>query len=248
MNLDTDISGIVITGGNNLIENSEIKVYIFKNNNRGSDISLSNDEKYKKLLSAKIINTTLLDPLPIYFGEPVNENSFLEIYGYDAPTARIKKLPQNFMLKKIGSEPIEARGEYNNLDFNGMIKMIPNIKPENQIDAKIEKQNDNDEITKSVLKKFKNKAIDWKKNKITDNELLDEIEILFESGFIKINGIEQDSFHEYQFRIPQWIKKLVDFWSMNSISDQEFINAIRYVLESNFSENFLPYGFTYKTN
>jgi len=249
MNLDAEISGIVIAGGNNIIESSEIEGYISNNNYRGTDISLSNDKKYKKLLSAKIINTTLLDPIPFYFGEPVDENSFLEIYGYDAPTARIKKLPQNFMLKMIGSEPIEARGEYNNLDFNAMIKMIPKTKPENQVDENIETNNDNDEITKSdLIKKFKNKAIDWKKNKLTDQELINEIEIIFESSLIEIIGIEQDSFQEYQFRVPQWVKKLVDFWSMNSISDQEFINAIKYILESNLSENLSPYGFPYKMN
>jgi len=235
--LDSEISGILIAGGNNLIENSEINGYISKNNNPASDISVSNNQKQKRLMSAKIINTTLLDPLPIYFGKPANENSFLEIYGYDAPTARIKKVPQNFMLKAIGSDTIEQRGEYNNFEFDAMIKMIPDKKSENQMDSNSEKQINNFEKTKSqLIKNFKNKAVAWEKNNISDAEFLNEIEILFESQLLEIRGIEYETFQEFQFIIPQWVKKLVDFWFDNSISDEEFINAIEYVLKRTISE------------
>jgi len=101
--VDADISGIVIAGTNNWIENSEIKGYVSKNNYDASDISISNDQKNKRILSAKIINTTLLDPIPLYFGNPANEKSYLEIYGYDAPFAQSNILSKNFLLKKIGS-------------------------------------------------------------------------------------------------------------------------------------------------
>jgi len=237
VNLDTEISGILIAGGNNWIENSEINGYISKNNNPASDISVSNNQKQKRIMSAKIINTKLSDPLPIYFGIPGNENSFLEIYGYDAPTARIKNLPQNFMLKTIGSDTIEQRGEYNNLEFDAIIKMLPNKKSENQLDSNEEKQIDNLEKTKSqLIKNFKNNAVAWKKNNITDAEFLNEIEILFESRLIEIKGVEQGSFQEISFIIPQWIKNLVNFWSENSISDEEFFHAIEFVLEHSISE------------
>jgi len=223
--LDTEISGILIAGGNNWIENSEIDGYNPKNNNRASDISVSNNEKQKRLMSAKIINTTLLGHLPFYFGTPANEKSFLEIYGYDAPFAQTKKLPDNFMLKKIGTDFIEKRGEYNNLQFDAMIKIIPDTKPTNQL-------GENDETIKSeLINKFKNKAIAWEKNKLTDEEFLNEIEILFESRLLEIRGVEQGTFQEIQFIIPQWIKKLVAFWFDDSISDEEFIIAIEYVLK-----------------
>jgi len=235
-NPDSDISGILIAGTNNWIENSEIKGYVSKNNNDASDISVYNNEKQKRLLSAKIINTTLLDPKPFYFGNPGNEKSFLEIYGYNAPFALSKKLPENFMLKKIGSDTIEERGEYNNLEFDAMIKMLPNTKPENQLNANEEVQRDNFEKTKSeLIKRLKIKALDWGKNKFTDKEFLDEIEILFESRVLEIRGVEQTSFQEFQFIIPQWVKKLISFWSENSISDQEFFNALEYVLELQLS-------------
>jgi len=222
---DSDISGIFIAGRNHWIENSEIKGYISSNENQASDISVSNEEKLKKVISAKIINTRLLDPLPIYFGSPTNENSFLEIYGYNAPFAQTRQLPENFILKKIGTDTIEERGEYNNLEFDAMIKMIPKEEHEKQLDT-------NDESLKSeLIKNFKNKALSWEKNQLTNQEFLNEIEILFESRILEIEGVEDDTFQEKKFVLLQWIKKLVGFWSENSISDQEFINAIKYVLE-----------------
>jgi len=229
--LDTEITGIKIGGANNWIENSVIDGYNPMNNNPASDISISNNQKQKMLMSAKIINTTLLGHLPFYFGTPANEKSFLEIYGYDAPFAQTKKLPDNFMLKKIGTDFIEERGEYNNLQFDAMIKIIPDTKPENQLDA-------NDQTIKSeLINKFKNKAIAWEKNKLTDEEFLNEIEILFESRLIEIKGVEEGSFQEISFIIPQWIKNLVNFWDENSISDEEFIIAIEYVLKITISES-----------
>ena len=222
---DTEISGIIINGGNNIIENSEIKGYFSKNNNHASDISINNNPRQKQVISAKIINTALLDPLPIYFGKPANENSFLEIYGYNAPTARIDKVPQNFMLIPIGTDVIENRGEYNNQDFDAMIKILPKTKSESQIE--------NFEKTKTdLIKIFKNNANGWKNNKLTDVQFLDEIEILFVSRIIEIQGVKQNSFEEVYVIIPNWVKKLVEFWTVDNISDEEFLNAITFVIES----------------
>ena len=233
--IDTDISGIIIAGGNNLIEDSEIEGYYSRNDKQASDISGSIYEKSKRLFSAKIINTALLDPLPFYFGNPANDDSFFEIYGFKSPAAKIMNLPENFILKKIGSDSIEERGEYNIPDFDAMIKMIPKTKTENQLGA-------TDDATKSILMKIlKNKAFAWGENEITNKEFINEIEILFESRFIEIEGAEQGAFQEYHFTIPQWVKKLVDFWSEESISDQEFISAIEYVLELEISKKDIPY-------
>ncbi len=231
--VDTDISGIVIAGSNNLIENSEIKGYVSKNNNDASDISISNNQNNKRVLSAKIINTTLLDSIPFYFGNPANEKSYLEIYGYDAPFAQSRILHENFLLKTIGSDNITERGEYNNPDFDAMIKMIPEIKQKNQQIDKDKPQMTNNETTESeLIKNFKNKSYAWGKNEISNKEFIDEIAILFDSRLIEINGVEQGYFKEIQFFVPQWIKKLVNFWYDNSISEQEFINVIQYILES----------------
>jgi len=227
------ISGIIIAGGNNLIENSKIEGYFSKNNNDASDISVSNFEKNKRLLSAKIINTTLLDPRPFYFGNPTNEQSFLEIYGYDAPYAQTKKLPENFMLKKIGSDVIEKRGEYNNLEFDAMIKILSDTELKNRLTIDDETRKKNfEKIESEILESLKDKAHAWGKNNLTDQEFFDEIEILFESRLIEIHGIENDSFQELQLFLPQWVKKLANFWSENYISDQEFLNTIKYLFQS----------------
>lgn len=232
---DADITGILISGRNHLIEDSKIEGYVSRYNHEASDISIYNNEQNKRLISAKIVNTTLLDPKPFKFGNTGNENSFLEVYGYDAPQTQSKKLPENFLLKSIGSDTIEQRGEYNDLDFDAMIKIIPKTNSDNT--SKI-----NDELINSeIIKNFKNKGLVWGKTSVTDKEFLNEIEVLFESGLIEIKGVEQGSFQEHEFIIPKWIEKLVDFWFKNSISDQEFMNAIKYVLESSMEKDSL-YG------
>ena len=238
--IDSEIFGVMIDGKNNLIQNSEISGYVSKNSNKAADISISNSEKQKRLLSAKIVNSTLLDPIPIYFGNPTNEKSFLEIYGYNAPHASTKKVPENFMLKKMGSEPIERRGEYNNLDFDAMVKLFPETNPKN-LEKMNEETNNSSKTTNELIKKFKNQANAWAKNELENTKFLDEIEILIESRVFEIKGLEQDSFKDSQLVIPQWVKKLVSYWSDNSISDQEFINALKYVLEPK-SEYTSTYG------
>ena len=233
---DTEISGILLIGLDNSIENSEIKGYVSKNNNDASDISMSKNEKHQLIISAKIINTALLDPKLFDFRKTVNEESFLEVYGYNAPFAQSKNLPENFMLKKIGSDTIEERGEYNNLEFDAMIKMLPKEKLKNQLDV-------DDEKTKSgLIQSFKNKALTWGENELTDEAFLDEIEILFESRLVEIGLLELGSFQEIEFTIPNWVKKLVVFWNEDSISDEEFINAIEFVLKSEISKDVTSYG------
>lgn len=232
---DSDISGIRIGGSNNWIENSEIGGYISKNNNEASDISISNNQNQKQLFSAKIINTTLLDPQPFYFGNPANEKSFLEIYGYDAPNAQPKKLPKNFLLKKIGVDKIEERGEYNILEFDAMLKMIPDSPTLNEHAS-------NEKIELELITNFKDKARYWEQNSITDEKFIQEIKVIFESRVIEINGIDPSSFQEIQFQVPQWLKKLVNFWADDSISDKEFLNALEYMLSSTISKNLDSYG------
>lgn len=232
------LSGILIAGKDNLIENSEIKGYISKNKDVVSDISISNDPKIMGILSAKIINTTLLDPLPLYFGKPANENSFLEIYSYDAPHASTKKLPENFILKKIGSDVIEERGEYNNLDFMAMIKILHKTSPHDRDTAKKETQEEEYERTKSeIIRSFKNNAFAWKQNIQTNEEFLEQIEILFKSRLMDISDIDPNTFSDYDFIIPKWMKSLVVFWFEDSISNEEFMMAIKFILESQLGGN-----------
>jgi len=233
---DTDITGILIAGANHLIENSKIEGYVSRYNNDAFDISVNINEKDKRLYSAKIVNSTLLDPQPLYFGDTVNENSFLEVYGYDAPQTKSKKLPQNFILKKIGSDIIEERGEYNDPDFDAMIKMLPTQKTVNQQDDANESESD-ERLKSFLISSLKNKANAWAENKLTDEEFLDQIEILFESKIIEISSLEQGAFQQIQFVMPQWVKNISKFWNENSISDEEFFNAIEFILKTQINRN-----------
>ena len=164
----------------------------------------------------------------------------MEIYGYDAPFAKTKNLPENFLLKKIGSDTIEERGEYNNLEFDAMIKNLPYTLPKNEIDFN-EEIDDSKKTKIELMKIFKNKAFGWSENNLTDDELIHEIEILIESRLVEIEGLDSDSFNEIELIIPQWLKKLVDFWYEGSISEQEFINALQYVLKINIFGNQASY-------
>ena len=141
------------------------------------------------------------------------------------------------MLKKIGSDSIEERGEYNNLDFDAMIKILPDQKITIPQESSIE--NDDEQRLKSMLiSSLKNKANAWAENQLTDEEFLDEIEILFESRIIEIDSLEQGAFQLIQFVMPQWVKTISKYWFENSISDQEFFNAIEFVLKSQISRNY----------
>ncbi len=182
----------------------------------------------ERLLSAKIVNATLLDIRPIFFGEEGNDDSFLEVYGHNMPNIRDKNLPENFILKKIGSDIVEERGEYNNLEFMAMIKMTS--KPFSE-SFEIKQYQDVEREKIEVIKSFKNNAFAWKQNRISDKDFSKELEILVMTDIINVAGIEPNTYGEYDFTIPDWIKNLVDFWSRNAISDKEFMNAIEYILE-----------------
>jgi len=132
----------------------------------------------------------------------------------------------------IGFIVQNTEGEYNHLEFDAMIKVLNNTQPKNQLDPNDKTELDNFKKIKSeLITSFKSKAHDWINEKLSDEELLDEIETLFESGLLEIGGVEQGSFKEFNFIIPQWIKKLVDFWVENSTTDQEFLNAIEYIFQ-----------------
>ena len=228
----TKISGILIQGRDNLIENSEIEGYYSTNKNFAADISISTNEKLKNLISATIVNTTLYDPQPIFFGDAINDESFLEFYETKIPNSNIKHLPKNFILKKINSGIPNEKDEYNNYDFLATIKEIDNIQLDKFDSPSIEKILEQNKKTYSeIIKDFKTNSIEWKNNVQSDQDFLDEIEILLVSGIIEINGVEPYTFGEIDFVISNWVKILVVFWSDDSISDQEFVDAIEFILE-----------------
>jgi len=232
-------SGILISGKEHLIKNSEIEGYVSRTKSFASDISMSDNGKQENLLSAKIVNVTLLDSRPIFFGKEGNDDSFLEIYGHNMPHIRDKNLPENFILKKIGSDIVEERGEYNNLEFMAMIKVIS--KPFSE-SFEIKQYPDVEREKIEAIKSFKNNAFAWKQNRISDKDFSKELEILVMVNIINVAGIEPNTFGEYDFTIPDWMKNLVDFWFKNAISDKEFMNAIEYILELQMDKRSYSYN------
>ena len=53
-----------------------------------------------------------------------------------------------------------------------------------------------------------------------------------------------DELDNYEFTLPSWLKNTSKFWISNSITDQEFINAIEYLLEIQV----LDASFLYRSN
>ena len=86
-------------------------------------------------------------------------------------------------------------------------------------------------MTYEKIQQFKNKAIAWNNNIISNNEFSEEIKVLMEDGIIQISLVDLDNLDAYDLNLPSWMKRTTSFWISNSISDQEFINAIEYVLE-----------------
>ena len=236
---DTLVSGIVIAGKNHIINNVEIKGYIDRGKNFATDISLSDNGHDERMLSAKIVNVTLLDPNPIFFGKQGNDDSFLAIYGHDMPFIGFRNLPENFILKKIGTDKIAERGEYNNFEFMAMIKKNAVPFSEN-FETNLFQDVESEKI--EVIKSFKNYAFAWKQNRISDNDFSKELEILVMTNIIKVAGMEANTSGEYDFTVPNWIKNLIGFWSNNAISDKEFMNAIEYILELQMDKRLYSYN------
>ena len=44
--------------------------------------------------------------------------------------------------------------------------------------------------------------------------------------------LDLDNLDAYDFNLPTWMKKTANFWTRDLISDQDFINAIEFLLDS----------------
>lgn len=82
------------------------------------------------------------------------------------------------------------------------------------------------------IQQFKNKAIAWNNDVISNNEFSNEIKVLISEGIINIPMLDLDNLDDYDLELPSWMKRTANFWIRNSISDQDFINAIEFVLDS----------------
>lgn len=226
------LSGIVITGEDNLITGSKIQGYVSKNEIAASDISLSNDIFREDITSASIVDTTLSDPVPIIFGYPRNIESFIEVSGYDAPNGP-DDLPSNFVLKRGDHNILKGNADQGifNPTFLALVERSSNTSIISNEESDLrEIQIESERRNALILQSLKNKAELWKDGSISNQEFLAELIFLQESKMIYLSNVETDDF-EQEFVVPSWTKNLIGFWLDNLIDDDEFLVALQYILE-----------------
>jgi len=64
---------------------------------------------------------------------------------------------------------------------------------------------------------------------------------LIKEGIIFLPLVDLDSLDSYDFEVPQWMKKSVNFWKKNLITNQEFFNSLEFILKNQIDKNLLLY-------
>jgi len=228
------ITGVLVAGKDNIIIDSVIEGYVSKNDRASSDISLSNYYFHDKILSAKIINTKLLDKKPIIFGYPINEQSFLEVYGYDAPNAPTKKYPKDFVLKRVDSSYLTDVKKEPMIDEN-FIALVEPLGESAKAPAASKnsdiQDDDQDLVASKIISDFKITASLWSSDIVGSDEFFDGVRILLDSQIIYLPRDGLDNFESNDLELPNWFKFVTDLWIENKISDQEFTNALTYIIK-----------------
>jgi len=88
---------------------------------------------------------------------------------------------------------------------------------------------------------FKNNAKWWKEDRISDIEIINSIQNLFERGIIKLDtkNIQSEitesnvstSSSTEKMTIPSYIKQVFVFWEEGSVSDTDVANSIKFLIE-----------------
>jgi len=233
------IAGILFSGQDNTVKDSFIKGYLENKLSSPSDILISNSHLNKKPISGYVIDTELSDPNTIYFGNPVNSDSFLQINGYNAPNDPQNGYPQNFILEKIDHKFLK---EYE-IDLNFFAMVVP-MESNGQNYGKFERDiiSSLDISREDQLILFKSKALGWDLNIISHDEFVSEIRILIDTGILQIAFADLENLDQYDFKIPNWTKQLTSFWNMGKITETEYLNALEFILESQLENEFAFYG------
>lgn len=83
-------------------------------------------------------------------------------------------------------------------------------------------------ISENVPDWVKNNARWWSSDDISDDEFINGIEHLIETGVISIEPSERSSAEQ---EIPDWIKNTAKWWADDHMSDDEFIKSIQYLVK-----------------
>jgi len=227
------ISGILFDGQNNTVKDILVKGYTANKVSTPADVMISNSHSQLRPITSTIINSELMDQNPLYFGNPINSESYLQVVGYDAPNGPQNNYPENFILTKIDRNNIDAKEKNIDLNFFATIESTKEFK-DKTIQNSIQNF-ENEILSKSkeeILLQFENKVIAWERDIISNEEFLAEIQVLIEYDIIKLSNVDLDNLDAYDLEIHTWVKKLVNLWINNSITNQEFFNAIEFILQS----------------
>jgi len=236
------ISGIIISGQNQTIKESLLEGYIPNEISSPSDITISNSYLHKEPISGTLIDTKLLDTNPIYFGKPVNIQSFLKVYGYDAPNGPNNNYPRNFILKTFDNNILDKSEKIVDMNFFAVLETLQdnNIESRKKTNKNIDKNMVN--YKEQFIENFKNKAIAWERGILSNEQFLSEVKTQINNGLITPSKMNLDELDNYLLTIPTWLKNTSKFWIRDSISDQEFLNAVEFILE----KQILDTSFTYR--
>ncbi len=236
------ISGILISGQNQTIKDSLVGGYISNQISTPSDITISNSYLHKEPLSGTLFNTKLLDPNPIYFGNPVNPQSFLRVYGYDAPNVPNKSYPSNFILKTFDNNILDESEKIVDMNFFATIEPLNDYGNLNVVNPANNLQNNVEKSENELTQMFKSRTAGWEKGLISDNSYVENVKILIDYGLIDITFTDPEYLDDNDFEIPSWMKQTANFWIRDLITAEEFLNSLAFVLESGVDNSYSEYG------
>lgn len=217
----SSISGVLIGGWENFIYDSKISGFVKFDNNLSYDVSLSNSVQNQ--VSVTINKTKLMDPTPLNFGNPVDENSSITVYDFDAPNT-FDEYPKNFIIKKIIISKDIDEPSIISPKFEIIIEEI--IESADPKDLVKTDNNCVNCVNIENIKKFKNNLESWNNKIITTEELWTEIQHLQKNGVIRLDFDSETS----EKIIPDWFKIVSSYWIKEQISNKEFFTAMEYIL------------------
>ena len=83
-------------------------------------------------------------------------------------------------------------------------------------------------VSQNVPDWVKNNARWWSSNSISNDEFIDGLEHLVESGIISVNPSDVDNLEQ---EIPDWIKNTAKWWADDKIPENEFVKSIQHLVK-----------------
>jgi len=95
----------------------------------------------------------------------------------------------------------------------------------------LEKLNDDIISTTKIPNWIKNNAGWWADGQIDDNSFINGIQFLIKEKIMDIPDLPEQSSKTTEEKVPDWIKNNAGWWADGVISEDEFVNGIKYLIE-----------------